>query len=110
MAAKVNIYADIGSDYSLDIEVNEDDSSNTNLTDYAVTAKFAKNYGSTTQYTITPTVTNANNGLVSLAISAATSASIPSGKYVYDVKIASANTGVTKRILEGNITLRPKVT
>ena len=109
MASQVNIFADQGSDYSLDLEVNEDNGANTNLTGYTVTAKFAKNYGSSNTYSFQTSITHANNGLVTLSLPASNTENVSSGKYVYDVKINNSSTGVTKRVLEGLLTLRPKV-
>ena len=109
MASQVNIFVDQGSDYSLDIEVNETSGANTNLTGYTVTSKFAKNYGTSNSYTIQTSITHANNGLVTLSLPASNTESLSSGKYVYDVKINNSSTNVTRRVQEGLLTLRPKV-
>ena len=45
MATQVNIFADQGSDYSLDVTVKEDDGTATDLTSFTLSAKFTKNYG-----------------------------------------------------------------
>jgi hypothetical protein len=45
-----------------------------------------------------------------LALSAATTAAMAPGVYVYDLEIYTASDAVVKRLLEGTVTLSPEVT
>ena len=109
MATQVNIFADQGSDYTLDLSVKEDNGSNTNLTTYTTTAKFAKNYGSSQTYSFTVETVSAADGTLKIKLPAETSANVASGKYEYDVKIDSTSLDITRRVIEGILTIRPKV-
>ena len=44
MATKLNIFADQGADYTLDISVKDTDGTATDLTSYTVNANFKKSY------------------------------------------------------------------
>jgi hypothetical protein len=50
------------------------------------------------------------SGTVTMTVSAATMATIPEGKYVYDLEIVAPVTGVVNRLIQGNFVVRPEVT
>jgi hypothetical protein len=54
-------------------------------------------------------ITNALGGTVVMELSAANTANIRPGRYVYDVELAD-NTGVVTRIFQGTATVLPNVT
>jgi hypothetical protein len=54
-------------------------------------------------------VSNATGGTVSIALTAAQTNALASGRYVYDVEITSSG-GVVTRVLEGQVEVTPGVT
>lgn len=109
MATKVNIFADQGSDYTLDLTVKGDDGTITNLSTYSANAKFKKSYGSAQTHYFTTQVVDASAGQMKLSLPAETSNSVEYGRYVYDMIIDSTTLDKTRRVLEGILTIRPKV-
>tara|TARA_B100000745_G_C19916795_1_gene307917 strand:+ start:203 stop:532 length:330 start_codon:yes stop_codon:yes gene_type:complete len=109
MATQVNIFADQGSDYSLDVTVKEDDGTATDLTSFTLSAKFTKNYGTAQTYNFTTQVIDAANGTLKLKLPAETSNSVAYGRYVYDMTVDSVLLDKTRRVVEGILTIRPKV-
>jgi hypothetical protein len=68
-----------------------------------------KSYYSTSSTTIVSTVTGTANGEITLSMTAANTASLTPGRYVYDVIITSSANVVT-RVVEGIVTVLPSVT
>lgn len=50
------------------------------------------------------------SGTVTMTVSASTMASLPAGKYVYDLELVAPITGVVSRLIQGNFVVRPEVT
>ena len=109
MATKVNIFADQGSDYTLDLTVKGDDGTITNLSTYSANAKFKKSYGSAQTHLFTTQVVDASAGQMKITLPAETSSNVEYGRYVYDMTIDSVSLDKTRRVLEGILTIRPKV-
>jgi hypothetical protein len=108
MSIKANIVIDQGADYEVTIDITDDNGDIVVLTGYTGAAQMRKHYTSTTAYSfgvnISPLV-----GTVTLSMSAATSANIASGRYVWDCELTSSANVVT-RIVEGIVTVTPQVT
>lgn len=82
-----------------------------NLNGYTVKSQAKKSYYSanaTLQFT--SSISDANNGVITLSANSATTANVPAGKLVYDVIITQAETGIVTRVLEGQIFVSPAVT
>ena len=111
MANILNQNIDQGSTYSTPITVYQDDGTTIqNLTGYTASSQLRKNYTSTAYTTILATIqTPATNGIIVISLTAVQTAALKSGRYVYDLQIAAADTTVT-RVIEGVITIRPEVT
>lgn len=80
-----------------------------NLTGYSVASQMRKSYYSTTATDFTITITDATAGRITMAMTAANSANVSPGRYVYDVLLTSG-TGVKSRIIEGIVVVLPAVT
>jgi hypothetical protein len=81
-----------------------------NLTNFTITSRAKRSYiTANVAFNLTTEITNANTGIITLSLSAPTTANIPYGKYVYDVTVATAS-NVVSRILEGQIYVSPGVT
>lgn len=82
-----------------------------NLTGFTVKSQAKKSYYSTNStLEFTANISDANNGIITLSASAATTANVPAGKLVYDVIITQVSTGTKTRVLEGQIFVSPTVT
>jgi hypothetical protein len=103
-------YLEQGSTFSSQLTLTDDYGSPYNLTNFTVTSRAKKSYTTANvAFNLTTQITNANNGIITLSLSAAASANIPYGKYVYDVIVATPS-NVISRILEGQIFVSPGVT
>ena len=109
MATKTNLVIDQGSTFSVTISVLDADGNTVDLTNYTGAAQMRKHYTSNTATAFTVTLGGAN-GTVSLAMNAATTSNVTSGRYVYDVEITDTNTLSITRIIEGIVTVTPQVT
>jgi hypothetical protein len=113
MAAYVELYMDQGADFRNVINLT-DDIVNVpiNMTGYTVTSQMRRSYySSNVTATITCTVSDAVNGEVTLYLSANETANIKAGRYLFDVKTVSpAPDALVNRVLEGIITVTPRVT
>jgi hypothetical protein len=107
MAIKSNIVIDQGTDFEVTINVRDANTTAIALTGFTGQAQLRKYYTSSRKYDFNVTV-SANTGEVTLAMSAANSALISSGRYVYDCVLVS-NTNVVSRIVEGIVTINPRV-
>ena len=99
-----------GATFESDLDLVGDDGSAINVANYVFTGQLRKSY-----YSLNPTanltlnIVNAANGNVNIYLSAATTANIKAGRYVYDIKMTDTSNTVT-RIVEGVVTVTPQVT
>ena len=109
MAGFAELTLEQGASFTTTVTVNGSDGSPTNLTSYTAAAQIRKSYYSTTANSFTVTVSNAAAGELTMAMSAANTANLTPGRYVYDLLITSP-TAVKTRVVEGIVTLLPSVT
>ena len=107
MASIVNLFVDQGSDYTLTLTVKDDNGNATDLTGYTVEAYFQKWTGSNKVHKFTPTVTDATNGKLQIKLLGSESDDIASGRYNYDVVINNSDNDITRRVIQGQVTLNP---
>ena len=108
--AYIELTIDQGTNFETSVDLTNDDGTPINVASSVFTSQIRKSYYSTNSTAnIVATITDAANGNVKLSISAANTANIKPGRYLYDVKMLSA-ANVTTRILEGIITVTPQVT
>lgn len=108
MAIRSNIVIDQGTDYEVTVNVKDANTTPINLAGYTGNAQMRKYYTSSTKYDFNVNV-SANTGEITLTMSANTSANIAAGRYVYDCILVS-NTNIVSRIIEGYVTINPRVT
>lgn len=111
MAAYVELVVDQGTTFNNVINITDDvTNAAVNISGYSFGSQVRRSYYSANiTANIICTITNASNGEVTMSISAANTANIKPGRYVFDVK--SIDTfDVVNRILEGIITINPSVT
>jgi hypothetical protein len=109
MAAFSEIVIEQGATFSSTITVEDTNGDAVNLYAYTASSQMRKSYYSSTAYTITSDVTGTANGQITISMTAANTANLSAGRYVYDVKITSPTTVVT-RVVEGIVTVLPSVT
>ena len=109
MAGFAELTLEQGASFTTTVTVNGSDGSPTNLTSYTAAAQLRNSYYSTTANSFTVTVSNAANGELTMAMSAANTANLTPGRYVYDLLITSP-TSIKTRVVEGIVTLLPSVT
>ncbi len=107
MASIVNVFVDQGSDYTLTLTVEDDAGSATDLTGYTVEAYFQKWVGANKVYKFTPTVTDATAGKLQIKLLGSVSDYISPGRYNYDVVINNSTYDITRRVIQGQLTLSP---
>jgi hypothetical protein len=109
MAGFAELTLEQGANFTTTVTVNGSDGSPTNLLNYTAAAQMRKSYYSTTANNFTVTVSNAANGELTMAMSAANTANLTPGRAVYDLLITSP-TNVKTRVVEGIVTILPSVT
>jgi len=101
---------DQGSTFESTIDLVSDDGAVINVAGYVFTGQLRKSYYSANATAnLTLTILNAANGNVKVSISAANTANIKAGRYLYDIKMRDTSNTVT-RLVEGVITITPQVT
>jgi hypothetical protein len=108
MAIKANLQIDQGADFSTEIDVLDDDGEVVNLTGYTGAAQMRKHYTSATAINFNVAV-NESGGTVTISMTAAASANVTPGRYVYDCELTSSSNTVS-RLVEGIVTVTPQVT
>lgn len=108
MATKANLVIDQGTTYSTSINITNEQDEIIDLTGSTGSAQIRKHYTSSNAVSFSVTI-DANNGIVTLGLSANQTGAMTAGRYVYDVEMTdSAN--VVSRILEGIVTVTPQAT
>lgn len=107
MAKRFNFTIDQGTTFSTDLDMLKDDGTPIDLTGYTANAVAKRYYTSTNSWSFATSV-NATSGIITLSLTAANTANIAANRYVYDVKVTDAS-NVVSRIIEGIITVYPKV-
>ena len=101
---------DQGSTFESTIDLVSDDGAVINVAGYVFSGQIRKSYYSANATAnLTLTILNAANGNVKVSISAANTANIKAGRYLYDIKMTDTSNTVT-RLVEGVITITPQVT
>lgn len=107
MAIKANLIIDQGTDYSTSINLTDADGNVVSLSGYTANGQIRKTYSSSNAVDFS-TVLDLANGVITLSLSDSQTANLVAGRYVYDVIVTSGNT--TSRIVEGIVTITPRVT
>ena len=110
MASISNLTIDQGTTYSVTITVNDDTGSARNLTGYTGRSQMRRSYYTSANTAFTVSVTNPANGEISITLTAAQTANVKAGRYVYDLELVNANSTTVERVVEGVVTVYPEVT
>jgi hypothetical protein len=110
MASFLELSCDQGTDFTVNLDLTNDDGSTINVTNYTFSSSIRKSYySSNVTANLTVTVANAASGNVVLSMNAATTANIRAGRYLYDIKMVRADS-TKSRVVEGIITVFPQIT
>ena len=103
------LFVEQGAYYSTSITLDESNGDAFDLTGYDVKSQMRKSYYSSTAYDFTATVTGVANGEITISMTAANTANISAGRYLYDLVITSP-ASVKTRVVEGIVVVMPGVT
>jgi hypothetical protein len=111
MAAYAELYLDQGTTFNNVINLTDDlTNAYINVSGYVVRSQMRRSYYSqNASATITCTISDAPNGEITMSMTAANTANLKAGRYLYDLEVIDT-AGTVSRILEGIITVTPEVT
>jgi hypothetical protein len=111
MSGKYNIAAKQGATFSKTFTVSNDGTP-WNLTGYSGRMQVRRSFSDSTKLVnlVSPTnITLSNVGVIAVTISASVMATVPAGRWLYDLEVQSPG-GEVYRVLEGRFTVTPEVT
>ena len=109
MAEFVEITLEQGATFNTVITVNDANGATKNLVGYAARSQMRKSYYSSSAKDFTVSVSSPGIGEITMGMSAANTANLTPGRYLYDVEIDDGS-GVVTRIFEGIAVVLPNVT
>ena len=110
MAAYVEITIEQGANLTSTVTVNDTQGDSVNLSTYSASAQLRKSYYSSSANTLTATITGNANGQITLSMTAANTANLTPGRYVYDLIIRNSTDNSVTRVVEGTAVVLPSVT
>ena len=110
MATKVDLVIDQGSSFSTDLSLSDQYGNKTYLTGFRANSQIRKWYTSLNPSATFTTTINTISSVITLKLTATETSSLTPGRYVYDVEIHEDAGQAVSRIVEGIITVTPKVT
>ena len=109
MAAFTELNIEQYATFSTTVNVEDSQGTAVNLSGYTAASQIRKSYYSTSANNLTATVTGIANGEITLSMTAANTANLTPGGYLYDLVI-TAPTGVKTRVVEGIVNVLAGVT
>jgi hypothetical protein len=109
MADFVELTIEQGATFNAEITVRDDEGLAQNLDSYIARSQMRRSYYASSKKDFTVNITSPLSGILTISMSAANTANLTPGRYVYDVEIQNPNGDVT-RIFEGIATVLPNVT
>ena len=109
MAAYSELTLEQYANFSTSINVDDSSGNAINLFGYTAASQIRKSYYSTTATNFTASVTGVANGELTISMTAANTANMTPGRYLYDVVITSP-TSIKTRVVEGIVVILPGVT
>lgn len=110
MAAYMEITIEQGANLTSIVTVNDAQGDAVNLTTYSASSQLRKSYYSSSANTLAATVTGNANGQITLTMTAANTALLTPGRYVYDLVITNSTDNSKTRVIEGTAIVLPSVT
>lgn len=110
MAAYVELTIEQGANLVSTVSVNDNQGDAINLTTYSASSQLRKSYYSSSANTMSAIVTGNANGQITLTMTAANTANLTPGRYVYDLTIRNSVDNSITRVVEGTAVVLPSVT
>ena len=110
MAAYVELTIEQGANLVSNVSVNDNQGDAVNLTTYSASSQLRKSYYSSSANTMLATITGNANGEITLSMTAANTANLTPGRYVYDLTIRNSVDNSVTRVVEGTAVVLPSVT
>lgn len=110
MAAYANILVHQGADFVTVISVEEDTSDAFSLDGFTLKGQIRKTWSSSVAYDIDVNIADAENGIINFVITKEESLKMRPGRYLYDVYAQNSSETQTVKIIEGILTLEPRIT
>lgn len=108
MAAYVELQIDQGAQYSSTITVSDPSGNTSNLVGHTANAQIRRVWSSVTSTPFQVTLTDAPNGVLTMAMTSANTALLNTGRHVYDLKLTNP-AGEVRRVFEGIVVVNPSV-
>ncbi len=109
MAAYTELNVEQYATFSTTVNVEDSAGAAVNLFGYTAASQIRKSYYSSTANSFTTTVTGIANGEITMAMTAANTANLTPGRYLYDLVI-TAPSGTKTRVVEGIVNVLAGVT
>lgn len=110
MAAYLELTVEQNANLTSVVTVNDAQGDAVNLTTYSASSQLRKSYYSSSANTLTATITGNANGQITLTMTAANTALLTPGRYVYDLVITNSVDNSKTRVIEGTAIVLPSVT
>ena len=110
MAMTAYLDIDQGSDFTVEIDLENDDGTPMILGGTQIYSQFRKSYSSSTAYSFVCEILDASNGKFSLSLSGTNSSNIKPGRYLYDVEVVNTTSNAKSRVVEGIVTINAEIT
>jgi Cdc6-like AAA superfamily ATPase len=110
LADFVELDIESGATFSLEITIKNDNGTGRNLASHTITSQLRKSYYSSTANNFTISILDTANGIISMGMTAANTANLRAGRYVFDVEMNDTANSTITRIFEGIATVLPNVT
>ena len=109
-AARYDLVIDQGSDFAIEFTVDESGTVK-NLTGYSARAQLRTTKANASiSATFTCTIPTPTNGKITMSLPNATSKTLTSGRFHYDLEIYTSSDVLVTRLLHGEVTLTQEVT
>lgn len=120
-AVPINLTVEQGADFNVEFNLRDENGDYIDLSSYAIEAYFARSFTSSKpkySFDVSGSGANPTQGLIALSLSRnitvigtnqPSTASLKSGRYVYNVFITSGGGSVKDKVFEGVLTVNPGV-
>lgn len=109
MAAYTELNVEQYASFSTTVNVEDSNGDAVNLAGYSAASQVRKSYYSSSANNFTATITGTANGEITISMTAANTANLTPGRYLYDLVITAPDTTKT-RVVEGIVNVLAGVT
>jgi uncharacterized lipoprotein NlpE involved in copper resistance len=109
-AGYTELFLEQGATFNTTVTLDDVSGAAMNLVGYTASSQMKKSYYSSNSSAIFTATTGGINGTVTLNLTAAATANIYPGRYLYDVYVTAVDQTTRTRVLEGIVNVSPQVT